>query len=353
METEIAIVGAGLSGLALADSLVSQGKDVLVLEARDRAGGRVLSLGGYDLGPGWIWPHNRRMLSLTDRLGLSVFPQYASGRLVFEDAHGATRRDLDFATMGGSLRVAGGLAKVTDGLASALPSDVLHLSHRVAEIVMDGGEVLVFGVSADGPFSVRAKQVVLALPPRVVSTTIAFKPSIDGSALARVPTWMAGQAKIVAVYEQPFWRMAGLSGDGVSHRGPLAEIHDASPADLSEGALFGFLAPRPEGLDADELKRAALAQLDRFFGPKTLNPRAVHVQDWALEPETAVAADKGAPGEHPSYSPIAPLSGDWIRRLHFSGTETAPREGGFLEGALEAAEATAARIRASKDGLAA
>ncbi len=45
-DTEIAIIGAGLSGLALATALRSEGRDVTVLEARDRPGGRVLSTTG-------------------------------------------------------------------------------------------------------------------------------------------------------------------------------------------------------------------------------------------------------------------------------------------------------------------
>src|SRR6056297_3957532 len=97
-QTEICIIGAGLSGLALGTALRSEGRGVTILEARDRAGGRVLSHQGYDLGPSWIWPHNHRMLALASRLGLRSFPQYASGRLVFEDAGGAIRRDLDVAT---------------------------------------------------------------------------------------------------------------------------------------------------------------------------------------------------------------------------------------------------------------
>ncbi|MEM1154111.1 MAG: hypothetical protein AAGI44_08210 [Pseudomonadota bacterium] len=48
--------------------------------------------------------------------------------------------------------------------------------------------------------------------------------------LGGVPTWMAGQAKVVAVYESPFWRDSGFSGDAMSRKGPLIEIHDASPA---------------------------------------------------------------------------------------------------------------------------
>src|SRR6056297_2790481 len=124
--TNICIIGSGLSGLALATALRSEGRDVTILEARNRPGGRVLSHQGYDLGPSWIWPQNHRILALVQQLGLHSFPQHASGRLVFEDAGGAIRSDLDFATMGAALRIAGGMACITEALAEPL-GDTLQL----------------------------------------------------------------------------------------------------------------------------------------------------------------------------------------------------------------------------------
>lgn len=64
MNNPVVIVGAGLSGLRAASLLSAQGIKCLVLEARNRIGGRVLStsvldrpeLGKFDLGPTWFWP---------------------------------------------------------------------------------------------------------------------------------------------------------------------------------------------------------------------------------------------------------------------------------------------------------
>ena len=91
IDTDLCIIGAGLSGLSLATKLQAEGRDVMVLEALDRTGGRVLSQDGYDLGPSLIWPHNHRILALLDRLGLNSVAQYASGLLVFEDSAGRVR----------------------------------------------------------------------------------------------------------------------------------------------------------------------------------------------------------------------------------------------------------------------
>ncbi|MCR9087180.1 MAG: FAD-dependent oxidoreductase [Rhodobacteraceae bacterium] len=351
METDILIIGGGLSGLATADRLNHAGHRVTLLEARDRPGGRILTRhteqSGYDLGPAWIWPQNHRIRALAERFGLDVFAQHADGNLVFEDPGGAVRRDLGFATMGGALRIADGLGQITDKLAAALPPGALRLSHRVTQLAAASDAILATGTTAEGPFELRADRVILALPPRIIAQTLRFTPALDSTLsdrLSRVPTWMAGHAKLVAVYDQPFWRAEGLSGDAISHRGPLVEIHDASLPGTSEGALFGFLAPAIASADFKTVRDAGVAQLTRLFGPAAGTPRAVLLKDWAQDPETATRDDRAAATGHPSYGPIPPLTGDWRGRVSFAGTETAETDGGFLEGALQAAEASIAAV---------
>lgn len=329
IHTDLCILGAGLSGLSLAAQLRAEGRDVTVLEARDRSGGRVLSRGGYDLGPSWIWPHNQRMLALIESLGLNIFAQHATGRLVFEDASGMVRRDLEFATMGGALRVEGGLARVTDTLASTL-GDRLRLACRVHRVLEEADGVCV--LTTEG--RIRAGRVILAMPPRLVAGL--------GVSVPDVPTWMAGHAKLVATYPTAFWRENGLNGDAISHRGPLAEIHDASPVDAKVGALFGFAhvgAARQPGF-----RDAAVAQLVRLFGQDAAMPDDVFIKDWSTDPATATEADLTPLSEHPTYHALPTT-----RRLIFAGTETSPDKGGFLEGALAAAEAAHAALRLIAD----
>ncbi|WP_369682739.1 flavin monoamine oxidase family protein [Roseovarius sp. M141] len=318
-ETELCIIGAGLSGLALASAVRAQGREVTVLEARDRPGGRMLSQNGYDLGPSWIWPHNHRMLALLSRLGIDSFPQYATGRLVFEDARGMIRRDLEFATMSGALRVAGGLTSVSDALAEEI-GDSLFLSRPVESVAEDATGVT---VSTAGQ-TIRSARVVLALPPRLATRL--------GISVPEVPTWMAGQTKLVATYATPFWRDQGLNGDAISHCGPLAEIHDASPDGASVGALFGFAYPGAGRLP--EFRDAAVDQLVRLFGPRAATPDEVIFKDWSMDLNTAVAADQTPSGGHHMYRAVPSTD-----RLIFAGTEAAPDNGGFLEGALAAAGA--------------
>ena len=59
--------------------------------------------------------------------------------------------------------------------------------------------------------------------------------------MLKIGTWMAGQAKFCALYEKPFWRETGLSGQGFSQRGPMGEIHDGSNNGQGPYGLTGFV----------------------------------------------------------------------------------------------------------------
>jgi len=351
MQTDILIAGAGLSGLALASALHNAGVSCLLAEARGRVGGRMLTLektcAGIgvihaDIGPSWIWPGQARVASLLRQLNIGVFEQYSAGRLVYEDELGQVRRDLDYSTMAGSLRVAGGIARLTRELAARLPDGTLRLSHPLTRIRrLDQGYAVSLG-HGDSQLEVQARKVVLAIPPRVIVNKIEFEPALDARVsadLQSIPTWMAGHAKLFALYPRPFWREAGLSGDGISRRGPLMEIHDASPADAEYGALFGFVGV-PVGAPTRAEKpliQAAVAQLQRMFGPETAAPLDVLLKDWARDEYTATAADS-ATTSHPQYGTPATLAALAQQGLVFASSEMAPQFGGFVEGALEAAE---------------
>ncbi|PZE86844.1 flavin monoamine oxidase family protein [Curtobacterium sp. MCBD17_032] len=81
---DVVIVGAGLAGLSAADQLTQQGHDVLVLEGRERVGGRIhtTSVAGVpvDAGATWVAPDHTAMHALIDRLGGSTVPQFHDGK---------------------------------------------------------------------------------------------------------------------------------------------------------------------------------------------------------------------------------------------------------------------------------
>ncbi|MBL4750756.1 MAG: FAD-dependent oxidoreductase [Amylibacter sp.] len=340
MNTDVIIVGGGLSGLALADHLHRAGVDYLVLEARTRLGGRVhvgrIGDAAFDLGPSWFWPGQPRMAALVERFGLTVFDQYSDGRLSFEDEQGDVHRGMGYASMEGSYRIQGGIIALTDALAAGLDPQKIKTDAGVTTL-RDGVEV----VLQNGDI-IKGKQVIMALPPRVAAG-LAYEPVLPAGALDAMrtrPTWMGGQAKFVAVYDRPFWREKGLSGDAMSRRGPLGEIHDATDPKTGLGALFGFVGVPAAGRmgQGEVVKSAAVAQLGRIFGAQALTPKQVFYHDWAQAVETASDLDAQPMNGHPFYGLPDVLSGLWESRLRMGSTEVAAQFGGFLEGALEIAE---------------
>jgi monoamine oxidase len=89
LEVDVIVVGAGLAGLAAARRLRGAGREVVVLEARDRVGGRTLNepIGDgkvVEIGAQWVGPTQDRVLRLIGELGLETFPTHAAGANLFE-----------------------------------------------------------------------------------------------------------------------------------------------------------------------------------------------------------------------------------------------------------------------------
>ena len=344
---DVAIVGAGLCGLALARLLTGRGLEVQVIEARERLGGRVYTEHceftgqALDLGPTWFWSETEpRIATLLTELGLASQAQHDPGdALWLTDPNREPDRRIEPGGLHvGARRIEGGAARLVDALAATLPSGSIRTGVAL-QALRDRGAFIELLPSTGHP--IRARQVVLALPARLVHEKIQFDPPLPTSvweALAATPTWMAARAKSVTTFAQPFWRTAGHSGNAfVRHaQAVLGEVFDASEG--KAGALGGFVALN--AAQRANFKRGLPllidSQLTQLFGPQTQDGHPF-LQDWATEPWSCSALDRASPPEPPLSDPLLrqPL---WAGRVFLGGSETAAHGAGHMEGALESAD---------------
>ncbi|MEN1935163.1 NAD(P)/FAD-dependent oxidoreductase [Paenibacillus sp. 102] len=355
MNNPVIIVGAGLSGLRAASLLTEKGIKCRVIEARDRIGGRVLStsdpnrpdLGKFDLGPTWFWPqYESHIANLVKELNLETFEQYKKGEILLErfQIKPPERCVLKENSDEKWVRLTGGVQSLIDALAETIPSEIVDLETRVKKIQLnEAGDITVEAELSDGKRKkIHADAVILALPPRLVAHHIEFSPFLPKNLISDIvkkPTWMAGQAKVVAVYDRPFWRELGLSGYVLSAVGPLEEIYDASP-NKGSGALFGFFGMPPEArkkMGQDKILKLVIDQLIKLFGSEAKNVKAILYKDWSSDAETAVEEDFSPLKNYQSYGQ-PPVGGVWEKKIIFAGTETNSQYSGHLEGALQSAE---------------
>jgi len=348
----VLVVGGGLSGLHTAHELNKQGIEFVLVEARERCGGRILSqnaggsdyrpdLAAFDLGPSWFWQGQPYIEGLIAELNLKgeVFAQHAAGEAMFEDEQ-SIRRGIPGIAMTGAYRLRGGMRQLVAKLEKRLDDRQLLSGHVLQKLTLTDDTVRA-SVSAFGErHDVHCDVVVVAMPPRMIAQSIAFDPLLSTArkaAFSAVPTWMAGHAKLVAIYREPFWRTQGFSGDAISYQGPLGEIHDASIEKDGAFALFGFFnvpAAQREGREK-ELKEAAIEQLSRLFGRDAGSPLQVTMKDWARESYTATKLDQQSSNHHSINRFDDVIEPDWDGRLVWSGSEMAAGHmSGYLEGAI-------------------
>lgn len=323
---KIAIIGGGLSGLYAATLLESH-YEVSLFEARERLGGRIHTIEGFDMGPSWVWAHQSRIIKLIRSLGLEIIPQYEKGYALYETPSKIERFIPQPRAPSG--RIKGGIGRVIDRLSENLTSTTLHLGEPI------------FGISQrDDGISVQSEkgvygfdEVIITLPPRLIVETLHINPPLPSemeSTFMGLSTWMGHSAKCLIEFETPFWRDRGLSGFCFSHAGPMGEIHDA----CIEGryALFGFINAHA---NMETIEKDVRHQCQRLFGNAAKKILNFYCIDWRKERFTAVKNDAISPNAHPNYG----MNFEHFKgKVHFIGTETSFEEGGYLEGAIASAE---------------
>lgn len=94
----------------------------------------------------------------------------------------------------------------------------------------------------------------------------------------------------MAVYDEPFWRSDGLSGQAISTEGPVSAVFDNRPPGGSPGVLLGFLdgreARRLSPASPEERRDVLVGTFTRLFGPRAARPQRYLDKDWSTEPFT-------------------------------------------------------------------
>ncbi|MDX1496252.1 MAG: flavin monoamine oxidase family protein [Salinisphaeraceae bacterium] len=188
--------------------------------------------------------------------------------------------------------------------------------------------------------------VICAAPP-ALADEITFDPPLPDEKQTLLNNLQPGCAiKCFAVYETPFWREQGWSGQALSDQPPVHVCFDVTPPDETRGILMGFIEGR-DGVEYTELgsearKQKYLQALKAWFGPEAANPVAYYDHSWR-EDEWARGCYAGvaAPGLWTSVGhSIRQSSG----RVYWAGTETATEWNGYFEGAVRAGKRAAAEV---------
>jgi len=332
LKKNLIIIGAGLSGLYAA-TLLQEEFNIIILEARDRLGGRILTEEGHDLGPSWVWPHQKNILKLIRESGLELFSQYTQGDALYDAPAGLQRFNAPPSSP--STRVVGGLEKVVHSLASKLEPNIIHTNEEVRTVSYSDQKLTV--TTTAGQY--ESDFVLCSLAPRLACEHIEYIPNLDTTVtdmMLKTPTWMGHTAKCVVEFTQAFWKDEGLSGFVYSPLGPLGEIHDACID--GKPALFGFLSAN---VSTAQVREDVRAQMKRLFADRSELISKIYFIDWKGEKYSSSIHDTKGFSEHPRYG--LNLS-HFDNKLFFMGTETAYEEGGYLEGAVNSAKVTAEKL---------
>jgi monoamine oxidase len=272
-----------------------------------------------------------RACSIRD-MSLLSFLYYAAG-MGTPEAPGTVSQLL--AVPGGAQerRFVGGPQLISIRMAQELKGHIIRRC-PVRRIDQRGRRVRVEGDRA----TVSAKHVIVAVAPALAGQ-IDYLPALPADRAQLHHRYPQGSViKCLAVYDTPFWRDEGLTGQAVGDRAPVLVTFDNSPPGGSPGVLMGFIAASHarEYTSRPPLDRRedVLTSLNAYFGDKAFHPRAYFDMDWSAEAWTrGCYSGFSPPGVLLDYGPALR---DPVDRVHWAGAESALAFAGTMEGAVEA-----------------
>ena len=197
--------------------------------------------------------------------------------------------------------------------------------------------------------TVRGRRAIIAIPP-ALSARIDYEPILPFERDQLTQRYGQGTlTKVAAVYDRPFWRDQGLTGQAITTGGPVSATFDDSPPDGSKGIVFGFVggdwARRYASMSPQDRRNAVLAQYASFFGSGALNPRDYFETTWAAEQWTR-GCPVGIPATGALYAYGSALRAP-VELIHWAGTETSTYWNGYMDGAVRSGQRAAAEVLAA------
>lgn len=195
---------------------------------------------------------------------------------------------------------------------------------------------------------ISAQKAIIAIPPPLISKLF-FEPTLpphQHQLFQRM--FMGAVVKSYVLYERPFWRNEGLSGQAVTNDGPLQIWFDNSPSEGTVGVMTGFaLARQAQDFmqkDIEERQAIATQTLVNLLGEKARNIDRYLDKSWHSEWWSGGC-----------YAAIMPPGawtgvGQYLRKpfvhIHWAGTETSDVWNGYIDGAIRSGERAAAEVLA-------
>ncbi|MFX0578302.1 flavin monoamine oxidase family protein [Nocardia nepalensis] len=238
-------------------------------------------------------------------------------------------------------RPVGGMGAIYRPMAAEI-GDSIHLSQPVRRIEQDSAGVTVRAEE----LTVRARRAIVAVP-LAIASQILYEPMlpVDRSFLhQRMPS--GSIIKIAAVYDEPFWRRDGLSGQSAAPGSPATITIDACTDTGRPGILCviveGPIARQIGQLDEAERRKTVLSALVERFGDKVCSPVDYIEHNWTVE--------RYSGGGMLSHAPTGVLTqfGHALRepcgRIHWAGTESSAVMCGWVDGAVRSGERVAREV---------
>jgi len=268
--------------------------------------------------------------------------------LYYANASGGFRYLLEISRGIQRYRFDGGAHSIPERLGQRLANEV-RLGAVIRRIEQRSDSVVVTGPG----FEARARWVVVALPVTLAGR-IDYEPALPGYRDQLTQRMPAGAAiKCLAIYDRPFWRDTGLSGQVTSTNGPFRVAFDTSPPNGSPGVLSAFItgsaARTLTRLPAGERRAVVLSALVQGLGTRAGKPTDFVEQNWLDEEFTRGCYHGfGPPGVYTAYGPAlrAPIG-----LIHWAGTETGVHQMGSMGGAIDSGRRAARELLAAAGEL--